>query len=69
MSPVLGKRGWLSIWLTAGSTPVAASSRSMCPGRKFETPMARTSPRSRASMSARQVSTYLSWSGLGQWMR
>ena len=36
--------GCSSIWLTAGATPVSSTSREMCSGRKFETPMLRTRP-------------------------
>ena len=36
---------------------------------KFDTPIERTSPFSRSEIIARQLSTYLSTRGSGQWMR
>ena len=50
-------RGCSSIWLTAGTTPVASMIRSSVSGVKFDTPIERARPSSRSRTSAFQVST------------
>ena len=53
---------------TAGATPVSSIRRVSIASVKFETPIERSDPRSRSSIIARHVSTYLSTRGFGQWM-
>ncbi len=53
----LAKYGCTSIWFTAGTTPVSATTRSRCAGWKFETPIERARPSSTNEASVRQVET------------
>lgn len=51
------RRGWRSIWLTTGLTPVASVMASTMAGEKLETPTALVLPVSRSLIIAFQVST------------
>ena len=55
--------------LTAGTTPVSSINRCRYSAVKFDTPMDLARPERWISMNARQVSTYLSAFGCGQWIR
>ena len=65
-SAVRARNGLHWIWLTSGATPVASMSRRRCSGLKFDVPIARVRPFSRASTSPSHARTYRSWSGLGR---
>jgi hypothetical protein len=51
----LPKKGWTSIWLTAGTTPVASMIVCRWSGSKLETPTERARPSSWSSVRVRQV--------------
>ena len=64
------KYGWISTWLTAGTTSVRSISVRRCSALKFETPMARARPSARNDSAALYAPIVFSKSdGTGWWRR
>src|SRR6478752_5122434 len=64
-----GSRGLSSIWLTAGTIPVASTRICRCSGSKLLTPIDDTRPWSCRCANALKVSTNVFLAGIGQWIR